>query len=959
MQPVGEQIRNPHGWSYLITFVALSALLMTFAASAAEGEDVRVLFDFEAPSELKAFNCENVALDVVQDANVTSGKNCCRVVGKQGTRWAFFEFRGEAIRNWAGYDYFVMDLKIEREEKIGISFELWDGDSKNYHTRCTQTIKTHPGRNKMAFQINRAKRNGKEGRSWNELEPKDKIRMNGLKKVKIFFTPYKKGGDTVFWIDKLRLMKEEAMGGKLKIKLPPSAKAFDFGHKGVNTPGFTWVGARHAGIKGSATEYQKAWPDILTGDGLVSYKPFTFDCQLPDGEYLVWLSATRLFNDKSKGQQHVLKVGDVALCDEQLTEKDLHGTKGLYRHMRTQYSQRPNALWLDYVEPEAPGVTKTVKVAGGKLTVTSACHKLAGLIVMPAKEKAAFDKLVKEIQDERIKVFYATRYFGKREPPKKEKGDGAYCLWVPQYRKTIRPWTGPDAKERKTKELDFQAAPGQRIVARVCVSPFEDLGQGELTISDLKGPATIPASQIRAWYQNYRLRGTDLIEMALLPWTKIRFEPNLTWAYWLWLHVPPEAKPGAYSGTVTFKPERGGARTLPIKLEVLPIKLEEILPVSYGMYYGAWGFPKSVDRRQRIKEQLQFMREVGFTATGVGAGRVTGASAGKVSIRFDPMLWELAKEVGMGRHPLQESMGTTLGMARTVARRLGLSPAVDRQPGIEFTNKHFKGCYLVMIKKYAAFLKEQGLPVAVEVVDEPREVPNPWNRNLKDTIRYADWIKEAAPELKTFVTPMGDTQSGKDYTPLGDHVDVLSVHATPHSRRMIEKARSLKKTLWFYNTGMDRLSWGFYAWRMNAIGRWEWHWSWGGQPTDGYANDGQWFTPFTGRDGFALRAPPHEYPGGFLFKSAYLNVAQGITDLAYIHSLQKAVATAKGKPEVVKEAQALLDALKKSIPEMPKVKNLASADAGALVGAGIDTPAADLCERWRRKIAALLVKLQK
>ena len=152
---------------------------------------------------------------------VTSGKNCCRVLGKAGGGLSTMTLDGEKLKNWGDFDYFAFDVCTEREEKQPMSFELWDAASKNYHTRCSDEGKTvKQGKQTMIFPINRAKRNGKEGRDWNELEPQDKIQMNALSKVKIFFTPPKSGGDLVFWVDNFRILQEDALGGKMKIEVP-------------------------------------------------------------------------------------------------------------------------------------------------------------------------------------------------------------------------------------------------------------------------------------------------------------------------------------------------------------------------------------------------------------------------------------------------------------------------------------------------------------------------------------------------------------------------------------------------------------------------------------------------------------------------------------------------------------------------------------------------------------------
>src|SRR4051794_25174844 len=61
-----------------------------FSARAAERKEVRVLYDFEDPAELKELESENIVLDLVNDNGVTRGKNCGRFVVKQGADYAAF-----------------------------------------------------------------------------------------------------------------------------------------------------------------------------------------------------------------------------------------------------------------------------------------------------------------------------------------------------------------------------------------------------------------------------------------------------------------------------------------------------------------------------------------------------------------------------------------------------------------------------------------------------------------------------------------------------------------------------------------------------------------------------------------------------------------------------------------------------------------------------------------------------
>jgi len=390
-------------------------------------------------------------------------------------------------------------------------------------------------------------------------------------------------------------------------------------------------------------------------------------------------------------------------------------------------------------------------------------------------------------------------------------------------------------------------------------------------------------------------------------------------------------------------------------LKVYPFQLEEKLPLALGMYYSP-----PADRKVHA-EQLRFKREIGFTATVLPSPQVTAVNGATVALNFSPEVYSAAKAAGMGVHPLQYQMTTTLGGARQIGRRfLGLGRTIDDEPGVEMSNPQLKPLFIDYCRKFVDFVKQQDIPVAYEIIDEPREVPNPWNRNLVHTNMYADWQKEGGITTG-FVTPMGDTQSGKDYTSLIDHASIVSTHAGKGSEKLMTKTIEAKKPLWLYNTGMDRLSWGFYNWRVESIGRWEWHFCfYEGGSNYGYYNAGEWYNPFTVCDAVAPWAPAN-HPGSMLFKTPFFSVAEGITDSAYIVTLEKSIVAAEGnaaKADAVSKAKEFLGALKKAIPFLPGVKGIASEADGALVGQGLDTPASQMCEQWRRKLAEFIIALK-
>lgn len=570
-------------------------------AMADEGREPLIIYDFENLSEIAPLKAdsENVTFDVVQDAGVTRGANCLRWVGKLGDSWSTLEMRSpDKLSGFEGYDYYGVDVFNGTEQDISICLEFWDADSKDYHTRCTLEGKmAHPGANRLFWHINKLKRNNKEGSDWNEVEAKEKIRLGDLKKIKLIMVPAKEGGNTTLWVDNFRLLPESAVNSAMAITLPAGAIAYKFGNKSFNPKGFTAISLAEDGsattpggdeiIGVGVQEIGGDWPDNLTGNGLsCSGGDFSFRAKVPTGDYHVWLSAGRLLDPQLFALPYVLKVGGNTLVDQKLSEREFFGEKGIFHYIRTQYSERPNALWLDYVEPEAQEFVSKVTVGTTPLSLTISNMRLSAMVLVPAKDEAGFKAMCASIRDERVKSFNARTFFKKQVKPVKPAGVGAYSVWFPAAHEPTRPWSDP-AKAGTVAECTWSGAQGERIAQRICVTPWQDLGTGDISISDLTGPGLIPAANVRIYYMNYRYQDGSVTEMSLLPWTKIRFEAGITWAYWAywaWLKIPDDAKPGTYTATFTFKADKGGEKKIPVSLTVYPFTLAGNLPVSYGMY---------------------------------------------------------------------------------------------------------------------------------------------------------------------------------------------------------------------------------------------------------------------------------------------------------------------------------------------------------------------------------------
>ena len=201
-------------------------------------------------------------------------------------------------------------------------------------------------------------------------------------------------------------------------------------------------------------------------------------------------------------------------------------------------------------------------------------------------------------------------------------------------------------------------------------------------------------------------------------------------------------------------------------------------------------------------------------------------------------------------------MGDALGVGRGIGHRLigedgGLK--IDRNPGLELRQPGFGAYFVNAMRQERNFIRRIGMPVALQVADEPRESAEP--------------VEPQPGRLHRLRRPDARGRRHVLHHAHGRHGKRQGLHGAGRSRRHYFDARLERlgrpdrathekgKTLWLYNTGMDRFSWGFYNWRARSEGRWEWHFCWPDDSARGGYPGREWYNPFTSVHGFApLRA---------------------------------------------------------------------------------------------------------
>ena len=179
----------------------------------------------------------------------------------------------------------------------------------------------------------------------------------------------------------------------------------------------------------------------------------------------------------------------------------------------------------------------------------------------------------------------------------------------------------PTTAEGKAKSPLLRAWRGERVSAQAVLSTQKDLENVSIIVSDLKcGKNIIPASAVKKYFVRevmaepfYNKKDSMMCADRLEPAGTTKVEAGTVLPIWLDIHVPADAKPGIYRGTIAPSPnpspgEEGSSasESLPPRGEVwrgavLPIVLEvadRVLPEpsQWSFHLDLWQNPYAVAR---------------------------------------------------------------------------------------------------------------------------------------------------------------------------------------------------------------------------------------------------------------------------------------------------------------------------------------------------------------------------
>ncbi len=538
-------------------------------------------------------------------------------------------------------------------------------------------------------------------------------------------------------------------------------------------------------------------------------------------------------------------------------------------------------------------------------------------------------------------------------PPNPTQGQisRGYMVHHRHYLEVVYPHTTPGPE---VSQLKIFASLGEYEPATFCVYPLKDLRECEISVSQLRGPGIIPASEIEVRKVRYvyaRPNYNEFFSYHVVPDILDRYVPadlksGINHRFWLTVHVPEDAAPGTYEGEVSIQPANAPKATISLRLEVLPIRLEEDPDRIYAIYYHN---PLSLARisedqisreywRRKTVLELEDMARHG-TKNFTTSIPTSVSVEGEISFDFDAFQEEMDLRDKMGfDSPIVLSIPTG-----TLYRRYVGEPYGSHLRNVRYPPRGFFDEMTDLVRRIEEERAKRGWPEFLYYpVDEPSTDP--------EAVRFMVGVLKSikvVPNVRTYVTA---DPTKPEFEPMKPYVDVWCTQPfLPDYETVTRDMETGTVEYWCYPNHVNgendhtpvrgaRMTYGFGFWRSGFKALIPWIYQ---------ANFGD---PFNYLDGpymdFFNRSEPDGTPVPVILWEAY---REGYDDYRYIYTLKRMIERCKGAggqaAQLAKEASELLRRIWDSINVQHKYKY-----------DGMWSP--DTFDRYRLQIAKAIVSLQ-
>lgn len=693
------------------------------------------------------------------------------------------------------------------------------------------------------------------------------------------------------------------------------------------------------------------------GRDLLAAARADFRLDLPNGDYRVWM----LTGDPQTGATVVRYYFDKSLTVNR--QEAYRNDTSPAEFFRTEHFRNSRHFWvpgMDYydtfVVPRYREHHCDVRVANGRMAFSWRNLPVCGMIVYPVEAADAMEAEIAYLRGRRRRDTAVNIVPGPEEEavqPTPEEEQRGFMLFRRPANEEVFPSSRPQEGER-AERLSAFGVPGQTVAVHFSLYPMRDLGEVGVRLGGLRdGRNTIPADACEVRVVRYMFRRVQRGEEGRLrvsPFLLDRRESvpadgGTTWSWYALVDIPDDAAEGAYRGSAEIvSAENGGVLgRVPVEIQVLPFDLAP-LPIVQGYYYFPsepwystfWGAnvvgPRYRDDpeimaiiEENERRDMRFMKSLGLNSISFGDDMRGDLRMEDGEVKFtedNRFVWwmDIYAEEGMGPMPFYgfQAFGTGTGAANRIMWLDRDNPELADQ----FTDA-WNRAYKSLVREGMRHQAERGWPEILWYTSDERS--NYREEGAKQGVELVKLLRQV-PEARSIASMNGPWEHV-----MVPHLDIsmpnIAFPITDETIAMIHEAGS---ELWLYNCGSQRMTLGLYPWRVQAGGRFQWHYrQMGGQQWDDGTGRGS--TQYS----IALTTPDEVVPA----LAAQIQ-RESIYDHRYVVTLENAIESAKGRL-VDGGGQALRQRMEKAEEFVGYLRSRVPVDVREVIGFRIDPRAAE------------------
>ena len=829
---------NPMTRAGLLAAMALTCLVV-------DAQDVERLCDFEEAGAINEWEFPSGTPRLVTEG-ATHGKQALEITfDPKGQYYGAYMYWSRVPRDWSGFDALVLDVLNPNPDPVAayllLADQAWLDSGRTYWNRHNAQTTFPPGQSQWVIPV-RGLYRGEAGSRNNDI--KRNIDPDSI--VRVDFGFGRKGTTGRIIVDDFRFVKAGRPEGVWAFDFGPPSQSMMLGwtpvsHETTYTAerGFGWGPTGGAPWNGAARD--TTFGTMLLQD-FCEAGGYNFRVDVPRGRYrltVLYENSGYWGGEQARHRERRILINGKLAWEETRPDGPAHA---LYRFEDVEPVGVD--IWDTYMADElARPVVFEAQVGDEGLTLRFEADrvwgsKVAAVLVhrvddAPAAQwrQAQMEALAAEFRRKAVCLDPPAPPFDA--PPIWQKL--GLVAWPVGIEDDVTPSALPARLAPSPDELSLSriAARGEHEPFCVALRPVRDLGECELALEPLSGPAELPAVVQAVWYNTSRGFGNIAYRIkphTLREQTKLVLKKDVTREVIVTVRVLADAPPGDYRGALTLQ---GGGEILlrvPLKLSVRPVTLDRDTEFSMG-FFGLMppGLVPEGQRQDVLAQTLIILREHGMNAVSGGPSwQLKGWRDGEPQIDFGEMdsFFALLREHGFTK-PLNGYGGARFGGLHDRYQKGRTGEKAEQESGLPYPEALMRAWRAVDAHARAA----NWATILYAMCDETR-VRDVAERELefmgmmaKVSAAFGETVRTSGSYSVNFNSrPEDKSNLLYWHQRFFETLDISSLNN--HDESVMAEARRRGKEVHIYNQGRTRYSFGLYQWseyRKGVRARWQWH----------------------------------------------------------------------------------------------------------------------------------------